>query len=125
MKVENPAGCGNAPRVGIVNELVAWWAAGDAASLEKWLAPDRFTWVINGSEATPAAAGLASALPREIPERLEIRSTITHGRFAACEGTLHSGTSATDFCHVIVFTGAGKTAKIAGIRTFSAEVPDP
>lgn len=118
MDVQLPNGCGNAPRVGIVNDLVTHWAAADTDSLTPWLAPSGITWFVNGTEIIVTAANSATVCPADTPVGLEIRSTITHGKTAACEGTLHTDTTPIDFCHVITFTGAGKTAKVAGIRSF-------
>jgi hypothetical protein len=53
-------------------------------------------------------------------DQLEIRSIITHGREAACEGSISSVNETTDFCHIFRFSGAGITSKVVEIRTFTS-----
>ena len=118
MQVQLPEGCGNAPRIGIVNDFITSWAAGDLAGLAGWLSPGGVSWHLDGEPLDTTAANATVASPDEQPIKLEIRSTITHGRLACCEGSVHFATTRADFCHVITFTGAAKTATISSIRSY-------
>ncbi len=114
MELRLPTGCGNAPRIHIVADFTGLWAASDAA-IEAMLAPE-CTWWVNGElAAVPDVPSLSGDA-----ERVELRSVITHGREAACEGTLLASGGAIDFCHVIRFAGAAKTARVVEVRTYIA-----
>lgn len=117
MRIALPDDCGHAPRVMIVSEFVASWAAGNSDALAVWLAED-VRWEVMGKDAFHGLLAAAQVRPPVVAQYLEIRSAITHGRFAACDGYTTTGTARMDFCHMFRFTGAGKTAKIAEIRTY-------
>lgn len=117
MEVILPTGCGNSPRLDLVGEFVVSWAVGNEAEVLSCLADDA-TWRLVGS------AGDGSGEQRRIPwssmvaEKIEILSTVTHGRLAACDGYLAGPVGRADFAHMLRFTGAAKTARIAEVRTF-------
>lgn len=114
MDIELSAGCGNAPRIFIVADFAGRWAAGDEA-IADILATD-CTWLVNGEpRPAPAFADLAGEVMR-----VELRSVITHGREAACEGTLVTMDDALDFCHVLRFSGAARSARIVEVRTYTS-----
>ncbi|WP_417233455.1 hypothetical protein [Arthrobacter sp.] len=112
-----PQDCGNSPRLLLVGDLIVAWARGDRAAVEPRLADD-FSWSVVGAatDSGPHQPGIPR--PGLEPERIEILSTITHGRLAACDGFLADGPRRVDFCHVLHFTGASKTARIAAVRTY-------
>lgn len=116
MRVSLPEDCGNSPRMALVSRFSVGWAEGDSAVMDEVLAPDA-EWVLAGG----GGAGGAGPSPRKPPfevEAVEILSAINHGRAAACEGIIRSATVRIDFCHVFRFSGASKTAKIIGIRSY-------
>lgn len=123
MEIDFPSDCGNSPRVGIVNDFVADWAARNAGAMAERLASAGFEWYANAEAIELTAADPVTACVDEAREirRVTIRSTITHGRLAACDGALHASDGVIDFCHIISFTTAGKTAPIACIRTYLCE----
>lgn len=120
MDLTVPADCGNAPRMGIVADVVSAWARGDHAALAEALAEDA-TWTIVGDRAHEGRDDAATVRPPVDPEAVEIASIITHGRLASCDGHLVTVGRRIDFSHVLRFAGAGKTAKIVEIRTYSIE----
>ena len=111
-----PADCGNAPWMGIVADVVSAWARGDRAALA-----EDATWTIVGDRADEGRDDAATVRPPVDPETVEIASIITHGRLASCDGHLVTGGRRIDFSHYLRFAGAGKTAKIVEIRTYSIE----
>lgn len=124
MKIDLPSDCGNSPRMVIVGEFTSKWAVGDTAGCEEWLAEDS-RWVRMGRSADEVT-GAETAVPRVLevplePERVEVLSIVTHGRLAACDGYMVRAGERIDFCHMLRFAGATKTAKIAEIRTYIAE----
>lgn len=114
MKTTLPTGCGNSPRVGIVNELVLAWVAGDTEAVTGWLADD-FSWTVVGSREL--SGGEVPRLPLS-PEHVEILATITHGRLAACDGYMTDDAARIDFCHTFRFASTSKAAKVSEIRTY-------
>ncbi len=117
METTLPTDCGNAPRVTIVSEFVRDWAAGDTASITPWLT-DHTLWTLAGEPAHHGVESASEVCPDVTPDRLVIRSVVTHGRLAACDGYFHNGTQRTEFCHMFRFAGAAKTSTVAEIRTF-------
>ena len=109
-----PEDCGNSPRMAIVPDIVAAWAAGEEATVREWLRDDAI-WILVGEDG-PAPGGVPP--PPLAAERGEILMVLNHGRLAACEGYLVRGEERADFCHMIRFTGATKTARIREIRTY-------
>lgn len=114
MEMTIPEDCGNSPRMALVAEIVSAWAAREEAAVREWLREDA-TWLLVGEDA-PAPDGLVP--PPLAAERGEILTVLNHGRLAACDGYLEAEGERVDFCHVLRFAGAGKTAKIREIRTY-------
>lgn len=114
MEMTIPEHCGNSPRMALVAQLVTAWAAGEEASVREWLREDA-TWLLVG-EGAPAAGGIVA--PPFTAEHGEILTVLNHGRVAACDGFLQRGEERIDFCHVLRFAGAAKTAPIREIRTY-------
>lgn len=102
MDVTLPTDCGNAPRIGIVSDIVTFWAQGDQTSLDEWLGDD--------AQMMP---------PPFAAERLEVLAVITHGRLASCDGVLVAGERRLPFSHVFRFASTSKTAKAAEVRSYS------
>ncbi|EMY35479.1 hypothetical protein D477_004162 [Arthrobacter crystallopoietes BAB-32] len=46
------------------------------------------------------------------------------GKFASCDGYATRDAQRVDFCHVVRFAGAAKTARIAEIRTYLVDGSD-
>lgn len=117
MRTTLPTDCGNSPRVGIVNDVVVAWAAGDTETLADWLADD-FSWTVLGSDATGDVSGGKVPRPPLSPGDIEVLATITHGRLAACDGYMTDDAARIDFCHTFRFVSTSKTAKVAEVRTY-------
>ncbi|WP_372698011.1 nuclear transport factor 2 family protein [Arthrobacter sp. JSM 101049] len=117
MEVILPSGCGNAPRAVIVADMVSAWAAGETAAVRPWL-DDHVTWTVMGGETLQGPDAVLRTVPSSPPERLEFLSVLTHGRMAACDGALVATGRRVGFCHMIRFTGAARTARIADVRTY-------
>lgn len=125
-----PSDCGNSPRMALVADIITAWASGDGALVHEWLA-DGACWVLVGAQGPREASGEVDgdaasgdgALLDIVPppfeaDHGEILTVLNHGRLAACDGYLVCDTERVDFCHVIRFAGASKTAKIREIRTY-------
>ena len=116
MKLLLPSGCGNAPRIGIVADLARGWASG-SPDLAAWLA-DEVKWYVNGRSIHSVGKGGALVRGSGEIDQLSIRSIITHGREAACEGSISSADETSNFCHIFRFSGVGRAAKVVEIRTY-------
>ncbi|QPZ39587.1 hypothetical protein [Paramicrobacterium chengjingii] len=112
-----PTDCGNSPRLIIVSEFSAAWALTDTDAVTERLA-EGARWELVGGQTGNGDEATQIPWPTFEPELVEILSTVTHGRLAACDGYITNGESRIDFCHMVRFTGAAKSAKIAEIRTF-------
>ncbi|PWH07439.1 hypothetical protein DEO23_02035 [Brachybacterium endophyticum] len=117
MDITLPDGCGNAPRIGIVADIVGNWARSDRAALEDWLGEDA-TWTLVGAGTRRGRGAAAQVAPPFSPERMELTSIITHGRLASCDGFLEAGGERLCFSHALRFAGAAKTARIADVRSY-------
>ena len=114
MEITIPEDCGNSPRMTIVAEIAAAWAAGEDASVRAWLTQDA-QWTLVGADDPPAEGYVP---PPMVADSGEILTVLNHGRLAACDGYLRRGSERVDFCHVIRFAGTTKTARIREIRTY-------
>lgn len=119
MKVQIPDDCGNAPRIGIVADVVSAWARNDADFLADWLADD-VTWSIIGDGTESGPDALHHSVPDIEAEALILHSVITHGRLASCDGIIE-GEKRLSFSHAFRFKTTAKTSKIAEIRTYCIE----
>lgn len=117
MEIILPTDCGNSPRLLLVGEFVVNWACGHEEAVAPWLADDA-TWKLIGGAEDDAAAGGRIPWAPITADRIEILSTVTHGRLAACDGFLTSSAGRVDFAHMLRFTGAAKSARIAEMRTY-------
>lgn len=117
MKITLPTDCGNAPRIDILGEFVTHWASGGIDRLRRWLA-DNATWSIAGRASSDGPVDLNAIVPGFAVEVLEVRSVITHGRLASCDGTLTAGDTRLDFSHTFRFASTAKSAKVAEVRSF-------
>lgn len=130
MEIRLPADCGNAPRIGIVHDVLSAWAAGDRETVDAWLADD-VEWTAVGGPTYQGRAAVLQTLPQVRPETLTIHSTITHGREAACDATLtfsgtgggsHAGSNvagSTSLAVMVRFTStSATTGRIASVRAY-------
>lgn len=130
MEIHLPADCGNAPRIGIVNDVLVAWASGDREAVSVWLAED-VEWNVVGGATYQGRRSVLQTLPEVRPDTLTIHSTISHGRHAACDATLtfsgqrsggHAGPSeagSTSLSVMIRFTSAAaRTGRIASVRAY-------
>lgn len=113
--------CGNAPRHEITRRFAVALASADTSELELLVSPDA-EWDILGKlscRGLPAiieSAGLTLA-----SVELRVLSVITHGREASIDGeVLLENGHVMNFCHVVRFANAAKTAAITRIRTYEA-----
>ncbi|GHD10218.1 hypothetical protein [Zhihengliuella salsuginis] len=126
METVLPDGCGNAPRVSIVADVVSAWTARDDGALSAMLA-ESAVWRVVGAGQSPeagAADALAALLGADaLVRRIEFDDIITHGRLASCTGRIVAADAAgneraIEFSHHLRFAGAAKTAPVAAVRTF-------
>ena len=120
MEMTIPEDCGNSPRMALVAEIVTSWAARDDTAVREWLREDAH-WELVGGADDAAQEGIVP--PPFAAERGEILTVLNHGRLAACDGYLVRGQERVDFCHVLRFAGATKTARIREIRTYLQHTP--
>lgn len=117
--VDVPDSCGNAPRKAIVRDFTIALYAKQMHQLAAILRDD-VRWHIVGSHVltgTKQVRGWVAEEPAAV--KLTIHTIITHGWECGVDGSIEraDGTLAA-FCHVIVFAGAAKTAKIKEIRSY-------
>ncbi|MFC7457103.1 nuclear transport factor 2 family protein [Brachybacterium sp. GCM10030267] len=118
MEMTMPGDCGNSPRMAIVADVAAAWASGDHDAIREWLTDDA-RWVRVGADGPDASHGGPAIVPPPFEaERGEILTVVNHGRGAACDGYLIRGEDRADFCHVLRFAGAARTARIREVRTY-------
>lgn len=117
MDIRLPSDCGNAPRIGIVSDFVVGWASGDLDVVAEWLSDD-VIWDAVGRETFQGADSAKLMTPSFQPQLIEVRSVVTHGRLASCDGYFESDKERVDFSHALRFASTAKTAKLSELRTY-------
>lgn len=127
MKVVCPVDCGNAPRKAILRDWNIALAGGDASSVAELLA-DNVVYEPIGAQPIEGKAAVESFLEEESragsagPGEFHIHSIITHGNTAALNATLVMNDGwRVDYCHVYLFNGFSKTAKLRRITAYRFE----
>jgi len=123
--VDVPDSCGNAPRKAIIRDFtIALYGkrVHEVAAMLK----DDVRWQIVGSHLLTGIEQVQTWMTTEPGAlKLTIHTIITHGSECVVEGTIEQadGTMA-GFCHVIIFAGAAKTAKIKEIRSYTVGITE-
>lgn len=121
MRVHTEPNRGNAPRHEIVRRLAVALAVGDAKELENLLAPGIEWQILGETTVGELDAVIEYAKRTPTPAELRVHSVITHGREACIDGEMLSGQGhRTNFCHILRFANAAKTAAITKVRTYQA-----
>ena len=126
LKVVCPVDCGNAKRKEILRDWNIAWARGEAAAADllgpttwctsRWVRPQ---WKERRPSWRPSPAG--SAAMRQGPEELHIHNIITHGNTAALNASLLMPGGPVEYCHVYLFNGFAKSAKLKRITEYRIE----
>ena len=133
MKVLCPVDCDNAPRKAILRDWTIAWAQGEASAAEL-LADDVVVSYLSrpaagvAEHAADRASGaavdnnddaVASGTVHSVPVELHIHHIITHGNTAALNATLLLDDGRrVDYCHIYLFNGFAKTAKLKRITAY-------
>ena len=117
--------CGNSPRAAMVRDFNIAFATGDAAAILAQMS-DNLRWEMVGNKVIEGKQAAAEALPEmlnEAAEEIEIKSIVTHGASAACDGTLtYAGGVRIGFCDVYEFTSAASSGKIKVLRSYGVDL---
>lgn len=126
MKVVCPVDCGNAPRKEILRDWNIAWAGGDASAGE--LLADNIVYEPVGAPPIEGKAAVQAWLLEKhgtgftVPDELHIHNIITHGNTAALNASLIMNDGRRfDYCHVYLFNGFSKTAKLKRITAYGIE----
>lgn len=117
MEIQFPTGCGNSPRITIVNDFVTAWAGKDMKTLGAWLADDAIWQVIGKSDTTQ----FSEVVLEDDVTSLTIDTTITHGKLASSDGWAKTVHGRVDFNFVITFKNAVKASPIRSVKLFLVE----
>ncbi|MCF8569973.1 hypothetical protein L5G32_06805 [Gordonia sp. HY002] len=117
MEITLPTDCGNAPRIGIVTEIVTAWASGDGQTVSTWMSED-VTWTVVGDVTHEGRDAAVHACQGTSARSLEIAAVITHGRLAACDGFVETESGRVSFSHAFRFAGAAKSATVKELRSY-------
>lgn len=127
MKVVCPVDCGNAPRKEILRDWNIALAGGDAAAVAELLADDVVFEPVGGSPIEGKAAVLSyfEEAAGVATEELQIHNIITHGNTAALNASLvMNDRRRLEYCHVYLFNGFSKTAKLKRITEYCTHSED-
>lgn len=117
--IDAPDDCKNAPRKLVIRDFLVAFYQRDVDSLRAMLRED-IRWEIVGSEAFDDLDQVLGWVQQQAAvDELHITSVITHGTDCAADGWIigADGTT-TRFCHILVFAGHTKSAKIKTLRTY-------
>lgn len=121
MKVVCPVDCGNAPRKLILRDWNIALAGGDASSVGELLADDVMYEAV-GEQQLEGKASVQTYFEETgsvATEELHIHTIITHGNTAALNATrVMSDGRRYDYCHVYLFNGFSRQAKLKRITAY-------
>ena len=117
--VEAPEDCGNAPRKRVIRDFIVALYSGQTPEVLGYLS-ENVNWKMIGSWDASDKTGVGHYLSQYTKiVHLRIGTIITHGTDCGIDGeiTFESGQQAA-FCHVLIFTGGARTAKIKAVRSY-------
>lgn len=117
--VRIPDNCGNAPRKIIVRDFLIALYSRNSFDVTEMLTPN-ICWEIVGVSSLDGIDSVRDWLLAETaPTELHINTIITHGRESGADGNIvFANGTVLRFCHMLMFAGAAKSAKITEIRSF-------
>lgn len=120
--IEIAPDCGNAPKQAQVRDLIVAAATGQRAAVEAAVEPGLVARRAGGAGVEGAAA--VDSVMGELDPRgltgLRLDTVFSHGKFVAAAGVLIRGERHEEFCHLVTYSGHGKTARVASITMFGA-----
>lgn len=116
--------CGNAPRQQIIQDVIVALHSKDLDFLRLWLSED-VAWEIVGFGTLHGIDALCEWVQTSTQTTsLEFTSVLTHGREGSTDGSVTNDPKiSVAFSHVLRFTGASKTARIASARSYLVSKP--
>lgn len=122
--VRMPNDCGNAPRKALIRDFTIALYRRNANDLMAWL-KDNVLWEVVGSGVLAGIDEVQAWLLAEpATTELSVNTIITHGWECGVDGTIvRAGGLSAGFCHILLFAGAAKTAKIKEIRSYLIDSP--
>jgi|SRR5690625_662339 len=117
--IHAPDDCKNAPRKLVIRDFVVALYQRDTETLSAMLRED-IRWEIVGSETFDDLEQVLGWVQQQAAvDELHITTVITHGTDCAADGwIIGADGSTTRFCHILVFAGHAKSAKIKTLRTY-------
>lgn len=117
--------CSHSPRAAMVRDFNIAFAMGDAEAILAQLS-ETMRWEMMGAKVLEGKQSVIEAMPKmtaEVAEELEIKSIVTHGASAACDGILtYAGGAKLGFCDVYEFTSAASKGKIKAMRSYAVDL---
>ncbi|WP_084102086.1 hypothetical protein [Demequina sp. NBRC 110051] len=119
--IDVAADCGNVPKQAFVRDMLVAGVRGDDDGVQAALEPDA-TVRPAGAEPSPdhAASRLVEAMTPPGLSRIRLDTVISHGKVVVAAGALVCEGEQHEFCHVVTFSGHGKTARVAHITLYGA-----
>lgn len=124
LQISYPENCGNAPRHQIIQEVIVALHSKDVNHLKRWVRDD-VEWEIVGFGTLRGVDALCQWVSSSGEKKsLEFKSVLTHGREGSTDGNVTNEQDiSAAFSHVLRFTGATKTARIASVRSYLVSKP--
>ena len=117
MKFEMPQYCGNSPRMQVVADFARAWGEADEGFFGTWFVGEP-SWEPAAKEEGSSAVIQALPLRGDLAE-LQVLAVVTHGKYGAVDGTARTESGERfRFAHVLEFTSAAKSGKVAAVRTY-------
>ncbi len=126
MKIHIPNNCGNSPRSLVAIELAVNMAAREYSKIEQFLTED-FSWVAAGSDKALSRLELNTSMDKATQsnittERLDIITSISHGKYAAVSSCTRMSNGVTLNSHDLYeFTSAGSSAKLLKVTSYAVD----
>ena len=123
MRVSAPDNCGNSPRSLLAIEIAINLAANEYDKIEQFLAED-FVWSVPGDDKLIEKSELEEHMNKRARskspiEKLDILTSISHGKYAAVSSRAHMSNGAKSNSHDLYeFTSAGSSARLRKVTSY-------
>lgn len=126
MKTNIPDNCGNSPRSLLAIEIATNLAANKYDEIESLLAED-FSRSLAGSDEMLSSSELRDYMKKadqakHTIERLDILTSISHGKYAAVSSRAHKTDGSISYSHDLYeFTSAGSKSKLWKVTSYTID----
>lgn len=121
MQTNIPAYCGNSPKMQLIVDFNLAFAKASTAEVLEYLHPD-IHWEMIGDKLLEGHDAIAAFITKNANLQVKswtITSVLSHGKLAACQGSMEIGRQTIHFADFYEFASHAAKAKIISIKTLA------